>query len=78
MIFSKLALYSSRGICCLLGAFASEASLAPKKIVFVGQSETALTTKALGFSYQKADLGLLRRGHDAGKYIKCLAGVVTT
>lgn len=33
MIFSKLALYSSKGMCCLLGASGSEASLAPKKMV---------------------------------------------
>jgi hypothetical protein len=39
MIFSKLALYSSRGMCCLFGAFGSEASLAPKNTVLWYQSE---------------------------------------
>lgn len=34
-IFSKLVLNSSRGMCCLLGAVASEASLAPKKTVWL-------------------------------------------
>ena len=33
-IFSKLVLNSSRGMCCLLGAVASEASFAPKKTVW--------------------------------------------
>lgn len=33
MIFSRLSLYSSSGTCCLFGAFGSDASLAPKKMV---------------------------------------------
>lgn len=73
-----LLLYSSSGMCCLLGAPGREASLAPKKTTWAQVQHIQKFSLITRLSYQNSYPGLVRWGNDGWQYLKCLASIVAT